>query len=109
MKYLALAALFAIAACATSEGTAEVTYQTAITGSTAYVQLSPCSTTKTTFCSKRSIVTQIKQSRVAAYDALRIARAANQDDQVTMATGAVKVFTDLIAMPEIQAALGNKQ
>ena len=108
-KILSLCAVLLLCACATSEGSAEVTFQTAITGSIAYVQLEPCSTAKTTFCSKRSIVTQIKQSRAAAYDALRIARAANQSDQVTMATGAVKVFTDLIAMPEIQAAITLKQ
>jgi hypothetical protein len=108
-KILSLCTVLALCACATSEGSAEVTFSTFVQASIAYDGLPPCSTTKTEQCSRRSIVAQIKESRNAAYDSLRIARAAGISDSITMAQGAVKVFTDLMAMPEIQAAIAPKQ
>lgn len=116
-KFLVLAAVFALTACAgvavhnpvqdleTSLGTAEASAQV-------YVKLKPCSPTSGPICSKFSVVQTIEDSRKAARVAVDAARkaqtAADLQDKLALGQAAVDGFNGIINSDVVQKALkGN--
>ena len=109
MKFIRLVALIlTLAACATSEGSAEVTFQTARVSANAYEALALCSSGNVSPCADKAVVQRIHDASEAAYNALLVARKSQSGSDIDVANQAVTAFEAIINLPEVQNALLKK-
>ena len=105
---LTLLALVSLAACATSEGSAEVTFQTARVSANAYEALALCGSGNVSPCAEKTVVQRIHDASETAYNALLIARKTQNGSDIDVANQAVTAFEAVINLPEVQTALLKK-